>query len=350
MTERLRLGDLLVEMNLITRAQLEAALSAQANDSRKVGEILVDQGAVSESQVTQVLSQQLSVPWVALQHIDFSRQLLNLVPRETAERFGVVPVYVRRARNRKETLYVAMKDPTDEAPLREIAEHTGLPVRPMIAPPTDIRAAIRAYYLGLAPEEEIETEPEPVVLKAAPPTRVSTPAAPPPPRVSGEPKPAPGAAAPSDAPDAPPRELAPPPASLIALPSDPDDDDGLPPSSRDGEPPESAPLGSRAPAMPQPDAAGAPRMVTLTLLDGVQITLPAASARRGRGRVASSPSSELTARDLIEALRARGLGADASEVLGEEVNWERMFAALLALLLKKHLVHDWEFVNELHRK
>jgi hypothetical protein len=37
---------------------------------------------------------------------------------------------------------------------------------------------------------------------------------------------------------------------------------------------------------------------------------------------------------------------DASRVLGENVRWERLFAALLAVLLKKHLVADWEFVEE----
>jgi len=53
--------------------------------------------------------------------------------------------------------------------------------------------------------------------------------------------------------------------------------------------------------------------------------------------------------DLIDALRAQAKGADASEVLGADVNWEKMFAALLSLLLKKHLITDWEFVRELKR-
>ena len=90
----------------------------------------------------------------------------------------------------------------------------------------------------------------------------------------------------------------------------------------------------------------AQKMVTLTLLDGTQITLPAS---KGKKRGDSAGPTGLTARDLVEALRAQGDGADASEVLGEEVNWERMFAALLSLLLKKHLIHDWEFVRELKR-
>jgi hypothetical protein len=62
---------------------------------------------------------------------------------------------------------------------------------------------------------------------------------------------------------------------------------------------------------------------------------------------APPPAGEgLTARDLASALRALAHGADASEVLGENVRWEAMFSALLSLMLKKHLIADWEFVEE----
>lgn len=95
-------------------------------------------------------------------------------------------------------------------------------------------------------------------------------------------------------------------------------------------------------------------MVALTLLDGTTITLP---ARRGGKGSEPPPQSDdevspgdhdnqLTARDLVAALRAVSHGADATEILGE-TRWEAMFAALLSLLLKKQLIADWEFVEEL---
>lgn len=90
-------------------------------------------------------------------------------------------------------------------------------------------------------------------------------------------------------------------------------------------------------------------MVTLTMLDGTQIALPRVPLKRGQDAPGPAAADELTARDLIDALRAQAAGADTSEVLGKDVNWERMFAALLSLLLKKHLIVDWEFVRELRR-
>src|SRR3954469_4378786 len=143
---RVRLGELLVEAQIVSRAQLEEMLVAQKHDGRRIGTMLVEAGLVTETQVTQILSQQLSVPWVSLYHIDFSRQLLNLVSHQLAEKYCLVPIFVRRVRSLGETLYVAMDDPSDEAAQREVGQWAGLPVRAMIAPPTDIRSAIRVYY------------------------------------------------------------------------------------------------------------------------------------------------------------------------------------------------------------
>jgi hypothetical protein len=91
------------------------------------------------------------------------------------------------------------------------------------------------------------------------------------------------------------------------------------------------------------------------MLDGSTLNLP---ATRGKSRPdpqeaasdapPSAMSDQLTARDLVSALRAVAHGADASEVLGQ-TNWQAMFAALLSLMLKKNLIADWEFVEELRK-
>jgi hypothetical protein len=96
-------------------------------------------------------------------------------------------------------------------------------------------------------------------------------------------------------------------------------------------------------------------MVALTLLDGTTLNLPARSApppavaTKRPGSIPPSAgglSDQLTARDLVSALRAVAHGADASEILGE-TQWQAMFAALLSLMLKKNLIADWEFIEEL---
>src|SRR3954464_5656608 len=138
MSGRVRLGDLLVSAHIITRDKVEAVLTAQQGDGRRLGKLLVERGLVTETQLTQVLSQQLSVPWVSLYHIDFSRELLNLVPREIAEKYCLVPIYVRAVRKQGDTLYVAMEDPMNDEALKACSESSRLPTRPMIAAAADI--------------------------------------------------------------------------------------------------------------------------------------------------------------------------------------------------------------------
>jgi len=85
-------------------------------------------------------------------------------------------------------------------------------------------------------------------------------------------------------------------------------------------------------------------MVNLTLLDGTTISLPAKQRKEEK-----SPAEGLTARDFVSALRATAHGADASEILGDQVRWEPVVAALLSILLRKGLIADWEFVEELRK-
>ncbi len=336
---RVRLGELLVEAQIITREQLEDVLNLQKRDGRRIGTLLVDAGLVSETQVTQILSQQLSVPWVSLYHIEFSRQLLNLVSQELAERYCLVPIFVRKVRGLGQTLYVAMDDPSDERAQSELSQFSGLPVRAMIAPPSDIRAAIRAYY-GLGKDAASLSE---AVAEAEAERR---PAAPAPAPAAGQPAAAPAAVAPAS----PAAALASPaPAPPEAAP-----DVRAPGSGDSDDSPDSSPE-IEAHEIPMPKRGKQPRMVTLTLLDGTKVHLPAKPSAPSKPRLPSdppaaeanpAPAEGLTARDLSAALRAVAHGADASEILGGNVRWEALFSALLSLMLKKHLIADWEFVEE----
>lgn len=332
-----RIGELLVEGGVLSQSQLEQALFAQRKDGRKLGQLLVDLGLVSEIQVTQTLSRQLSVPWVSLYHVDFSRSLLNLVPREISERYCAVPIFVRRIRKQGETLYVAMDDPTNDVAIQDLSRAAGLPVKPMIACPSDIRAAIRVYYLGEAPPPP--PPPAPAPAPSAPRLGTAKEAAPAAPVT-------PGSAMRSSSPSIPPAPPSPPP-----RPSSPD-----PPVRNTAD---SVPDAEEKVVAP---ARARPRMIALTLLDGTTISLPAPKKRptdeaetQARPRRGSSPapgeamSDQLTARDLVSAMRAVAHGADASEILGETPRWEAMFSALLSLMLRKGLIADWEFVEEFRK-
>jgi type IV pilus assembly protein PilB len=354
------LGELLVQGKVVTAEQLAEALSLQAEpvNDKKIGQLLIERGWITEAQLTQTLSLQLSVPWVSLYHIDFSRQLLNRVERDLAERYCLIPIFVRHVKGQGETLYVAMDDPTNLVALDEVSRQANLPARPMIASASDIRSAIRVYY-G-------EPSAPSIIDVPAPPARVDPPTttregvrrevAPPTPPVATQPDPP---RVPSHPPPALPAAARPPPPGPLLSP---DDVEPPPPTTRSNPPP-----GVRAPAGRVAGAAGeaskaharaddpgaAPRaegseprrgrakMLSLTLLDGTTIALPAQ-------KTPGAPEG-LTARDFVSALRATAHGADATEVLGQAPQWEPVVAALLSILLRKGLIADWEFIEELRK-
>jgi hypothetical protein len=143
---KVRIGELLVEAEVLTEARLQEALEIQKASSSRLGTVLIQQGFVTEPQLIQALSKQLSIPWVSLWHLDISEQLLDMIPEELVLEHGVLPIYVRSLKGGEKALYVAMDNPADTDLLEEIGRACGLTVKPMIAGPSEIASAILNYY------------------------------------------------------------------------------------------------------------------------------------------------------------------------------------------------------------
>ncbi len=143
---KVRIGELLVEAEVLTEARLQEALQIQRESSSRLGTVLIQQGFITEPQLVQALSKQLSIPWVSLWHLDISEQLLDMIPEEIVLEHGVLPIYVRSLKGGEKALYVAMDNPADTDLLEKIGEACGLTVKPMIAGPSEIASAILNYY------------------------------------------------------------------------------------------------------------------------------------------------------------------------------------------------------------
>jgi len=146
MNQGQRIGELLRAAGLVTEAQLDAALSEQSRTRRLLGEILIAHGVLSERELTQVLSNQLSVAWVSLAHVDLTDELMTLVPKDLAHKHDLIPVHFRIGEQGQRILYVAISDPTHVAAMEEVSRTTGMHVRPLIAPRSEIRRQIEVCY------------------------------------------------------------------------------------------------------------------------------------------------------------------------------------------------------------
>ena len=128
-----RLGQVLVEEGLITEDQLSRALSAQRTTPAPLGAVLVSQGALPEDHLTRVLSVQFNIPIADLKHIELDDAVARLVPEDFARRHLALPL-----RRENGHLAVAMTDPGNHALLNDLRMITGFTVNPYIAGQSDI--------------------------------------------------------------------------------------------------------------------------------------------------------------------------------------------------------------------
>jgi MSHA biogenesis protein MshE len=106
--EKVRLGDLLIQQNLITEEQLQFALEEQKRNGRKLGRVLADNGFVSEEQISETLAKQLHIPYVNLKNYSLNLEIVRRLPENQARRFRALALEERNG-----LLLVGMADPMD---------------------------------------------------------------------------------------------------------------------------------------------------------------------------------------------------------------------------------------------
>ena len=150
-----RLGDLLVAEGLISEPQLKQALAEQKGKTEKLGSILARLGFITEEQLIGFLSRQYGIPSITLSNVDVDAETLRLVPPPIARKYEVLPV--KRIGG---TLTLAMADPTNVFALDDVAFMTSLQILPVVAPQAAIRKAIDKHYemVGTSSMTEMLTE------------------------------------------------------------------------------------------------------------------------------------------------------------------------------------------------
>jgi type IV pilus assembly protein PilB len=136
-----RLGQVLLDEGLISEEQLGRALDAQRTTLAHLGAVLVSQGAIAEDDLTLALSVHLDTPVADLKHTEVDAEVARLVPEEFARRNLVLPLHRENG-----YLAVAMGDPSNVHLLNDLRLITGLPVVPNIAGPSDILANLTRIH------------------------------------------------------------------------------------------------------------------------------------------------------------------------------------------------------------
>lgn len=138
---RKKLGEMLVEAGVLSESSLRAALNEQRRWGGTLGRQLVEMKLIGESELVRVLSLQLNLPTIDLDKLQIPKAVLDLVPVEVAENNNLVPF----AQPMK-FLDVAMADPTNLGVLDELRIRTQLNIRPYLAGPRMLERALGKFY------------------------------------------------------------------------------------------------------------------------------------------------------------------------------------------------------------
>lgn len=136
-----RIGELLVRSNLISSQQLQKAQEETRKNGKRLGFNLTKLGYIKEEDLAEFLSKQYGVPSINLDDFEIEQTIIDLVPKEVADKHQVIPVNKSGA-----SLIVAMSDPSNIYVIDDLKFLTGYNIEVVVASETAIRDSIEKYY------------------------------------------------------------------------------------------------------------------------------------------------------------------------------------------------------------
>jgi len=136
-----QIGQVLTEQGLVSEDQLRIALLEQMKTHLPVGRLLVQLGFVSEPVLRDALATALGLQAVDLAHVIVDPAALKLLPRDLARRYRVFPLAFDRATRK---LIVALADALDLVAFDRLRAHLGgaAQIEPRLAGDAEIERAI----------------------------------------------------------------------------------------------------------------------------------------------------------------------------------------------------------------
>ncbi len=153
MRKKQRLGDILVNHNMITPEQLEKALEAQKESKKKLGEVLIDLGIIDENIILKTLEAQLKIPYIDLSNYMINPKAVRIISENIARRYNIIPLDIENGK-----IILSMSDPLDVLAVDDVRVITGLSVGVVISSKSDIQKAINKYFDTSATAQEAMKE------------------------------------------------------------------------------------------------------------------------------------------------------------------------------------------------
>ncbi len=139
--QKIRLGDLLVQNGVISDEQLGQALASQRESGRKLGYVLIEKEMVTEQQLLELLSQHLNVPLIDIPQYRVAPENVKLLPEVLARRHRAIVLD-----DKGDHLLVGMSDPADLAGMDTLSSVLPKPIELAVVSDTQLFSAFDNYY------------------------------------------------------------------------------------------------------------------------------------------------------------------------------------------------------------
>lgn len=139
--QKIRIGDLLVQNGVITENQLQQALSKQKSTGLRLGRTLINLGFVQEDNFLGFLSEQLNIPFVDLRRFKFDTAVVQRLNETHARRFRAIVLT-----EKKGELLVGMADPTDIYAYDALERLLQQPIQQAVVRESELLATLDLVY------------------------------------------------------------------------------------------------------------------------------------------------------------------------------------------------------------
>jgi type IV pilus assembly protein PilB len=147
--EKSKIGQMLVEANLITEEQLKKALDFQKSLGGKLGHIIVKLGFIEDDVLTEFMAKQQGLEIADLEKLVLPENLVKRIPKDIIITHQVIPIAFKDG-----VLTLATSDPTDYEAVEATQLATDYKVEFALATRSSIQKAINELFFSGKEEEE----------------------------------------------------------------------------------------------------------------------------------------------------------------------------------------------------
>ena len=139
--QRKKLGEILVENGLLTQEQMGGVLENQRRSGQRLGQYLVHEGILKEDGIVEAIARQLRIDRYSPDRYPYDVNLVSLVPADFAQKHNLAPL-----RKRGTLLTVCMTDPMDITAIDSLESLTNLEAEPVICTEQELTEITFAIY------------------------------------------------------------------------------------------------------------------------------------------------------------------------------------------------------------